>query len=212
MTTALLLATLLGGTPMPEVTSAALAKQHLGSRVTLVGVLERVSLNKGKKTWEGTAVVLDDDTSVWVSYGAPPEGWAELLGVRVTVEGTLSPSLDDHAQALVAPHVRAPGKPKRDARAVSTLVGARVRLGGTARDAKGGAVLLVGDEPVYLSGLDAWPPKASGQAVVVTGTLASKQHLPEASRDASGAISQGASGKQLVLEAPQWRLASEPKP
>lgn len=206
MMTALLLATLLGGAPMPEVTSATLAQRHLGVRVTLVGVLEHVTtLHRGTKPETIIAVVLDDDTVVWVGDQAPDRHWASLLGARISVDGVLegdAPSLK----------LRATGQPVRQQRPVSALVGGRVRLGGTARDAKGGAVLLVGDEPVYLAGLDAWPAKVSGKAMVVTGTLVSRQHLPEASRDARGAISQGATGKQLVLDAPQWRLAAEPKP
>lgn len=197
---------------MPEVTSGALVQEHLGARVTLVGVVERVALEKGKKRWEGTAVVLDDDTTVYVTYDAPPAGWERLVGVRVKVEGLLSPSIDDHSQSLVAPHLRAPATPKRDDTSPSSLAGKRVRLGGVARDAKGGAVLLVGDAPVYLVGLEGWPNAASGKPVVAWGTLAVRQYLPEATRNAKGEVSQGASGKQLVLEGPQWRLASEAKP
>lgn len=197
---------------MPEVTSAALVQQHLGQQVTVVGVLERVPLEKGKKRWLGTALVLDDDTSVYVTYAEPPAGWAPLVGARVVVEGLLSPSIDDHSQSLLAPHLRAPSTPRRDATPPGKLLGKRVRLAGLARDAKGGAVLLVNDEPVYLAALEAWPGTARDKAVIAWGTLTSKQHLPEAKRDAKGAVSQGAVGAQLVLEGPQWRLASEPTP
>ncbi len=209
MVTGLLVGMLLWGTP--DVADAGQLRAQMGTRATLVGVIERVAVGQGASQRQGTAVVLDDDTTVYVSYGEPPAGWAPLLGARVRVEGLLSPSLTDHDPSLLAPHLRSVNAPQRDTRPLSTFDGQRVRLGGTARDAKGGAVLLVGKTPVYLPGLDAWPAGAQGQQVVVGGTLVQKQHLPEARRDARGAVSQGASGPQWVLESPQWRLGREPK-
>ena len=195
----------------PEVSSTETVKQFMGGSVSLVGQLERVSIGKGKSEWQGTAVVLDDDTVVYVTYGDPPEGWGALLGARIRVEGLLRPSLSDHEQSLLAPHLRQPGKPKKEQRALSTLLGQRVRLSGIARDAKGGAVLLVNDAPLYLAGLDGWPTAIHGKQVAVGARLVEKQYLPEATRDAKGAISQGAAGKQYVLETPTWRLLSEPQ-
>ncbi len=214
MSPGLLVATLLLGAPVPvpEVTNAEQVRLHLGQVVAIFGVVERVAIGKGQGAWQGTAVVLDDDTTVYVSYAAPPAGWDVFVGSRVRVEGLLSPSLTDHEQSLLAPHLRAPGTPKLDVRVPGKLVGRRVRLGGLARDAKGGAVLLVGAVPISLAGLEAWPNTVNGQRVVVGGTLVSKQYLPEATRDAKGAWSQGAQGSQLVLEAPRWRLVKEPKP
>jgi hypothetical protein len=205
---------LLGAPPvkLPEVTLAEHVKPHMGEQVAVSGVIERVSLGKGKSEWQGTGLVLDDDTVVFVSYAEPPAGWAELIGARVRVEGLLSPSLTDHEPSLLAPHLRAPTRPVKDERKLSALLNKRVRLVGTARDAKGGAVLLINNAPVYLAGLESWPTVASGKQVAVGGTLVDKQHLPEAKRDAKGAISQGAVGSQLVLEAPTWRLIAEPKP
>lgn len=78
---------------------------------------------------------------------------------------------------------------------------------GTAENAKGGAVLLVDDVPLYVVGLDAWPDELLHRRVQVTGVRARKQYLPEATVDASGAVSQGAVGQQDVLEGASWQLA-----
>lgn len=205
---------LLGAPPvkLPEVTLVEQLKSNMGQQVTVAGIVERVAIGKGNGEWQGTGVVLDDDTVIYVSYGEPPAGWNELVGVRVRVDGLLSPSLTDHEQSLLAPHLRSPGKPVKEERKLSALLGKRVRLVGTARDAKGGAVLLVNNAPLYLAGLDAWPMVANGKQVAVGGKLVDKQYLPEAKKDAKGAISQGAVGSQWVLEAPTWRLLAEPKP
>lgn len=210
----LAVATLLMGAPpvqVPEVTNAAALKERMGASVLLVGQLERVPMGKGNKQWNGTGVVLDDDTVVYVTYGPPPAGWEALLGARVRVEGTLRPSLSEHEQSLLAPHLRNPGTPKKEERALSKLVGSRVRLAGTARDAKGGAVLLIKDSPLYLAGLESWPAEATGKQVAVGGTLVNRQYLPEAKKNAKGEWSQGAAGTQLVLESPTWRLLSPPE-
>lgn len=210
----LAVATLLMGAPpvpVPEVTNTAAVKERMGAAVVLVGQLERVPMGKGNKQWHGTGVVLDDDTVVYVTYGPPPAGWEPLLGARVRVEGTLRPSLSEHEQSLLAPHLRNPGTPKKEERALGKLVGSRVRLSGTARDAKGGAVLLIKDSPLYLAGLESWPMEANGKLVAVGGTLVDRQYLPEAKKNAKGEWSQGAEGTQLVLEAPVWRLLSAPE-
>lgn len=198
---------------VPDVTSAETVRKAMGEKVAVVGQLERVSIGKGKSEWEGTAIVLDDDTTVYVSYGAPPEGWAGLVGARIRVEGLLLPSLDDHGQSLLAPHLREPGKPMKEERSLRKHVGTRVRLSGLARDAKGGAVLLVNDAPLYLSGLERWPSAVKDKRVTVGGMLVDKQHLAEAARGAKGEISQGTAvgSTQYVLEAPTWRLLEEPK-
>ena len=197
--------------PVPEVTNAAALKERMGATVVLVGQLERVPMGKGTKEWHGTGVVLDDDTVVYVTYGAPPAGWEKLVGVRVRVEGTLRPSLSEHEQSLLAPHLRNPGTPKKEERALGKLVGSRVRLSGIARDAKGGAVLLVGASPLYLAGLESWPMEANGRLVAVGGTLVDRQYLPEAKKNAKGEWSQGAEGTQLVLESPSWRVLAVPE-
>jgi hypothetical protein len=200
--------TLVMGAPVqvPEVTSNETVKQFMGGKVTVVGQLERVPIAKGKGEWQGTAVVLDDDTIIYVSYAAPPAGWEALLGSRVRVEGMLRPSLSEHEQSLLAPHLRDPGTPKKEERALSKLDGSRVRLSGIAQNAKGGAVLMVKETPYYLEKLESWPTEVTGKLVGVGGKLADKQYLPQAFKNAKGEISQGAEGTQNVIEAPTWRV------
>jgi hypothetical protein len=210
MLSGLVVSMLMTGAPVPDVTSGETVKKHMGEKVAVVGQLERVAIGKGRSEWQGTAVVLDDDTLVYVSYAAPPEGWDPLIGARVRVEGLLRPSLNDHEQSLLAPHLREPGKPKKEQRSLSKLLNTRVRLSGTARDAKGGAVLLIDNSPLYLAGLGSWPSEVHGKLVAVSGKLVDREYLPQAKRDAKGAISQGAEGSQLVLEAPVWKLLQEP--
>ena len=196
---------------MPEVTSTETVKQFMGVSVAVTGQLERVSIGKGKSEWQGTGIVLDDDTIIYVTYAAPPEGWEPFVGARVRVQGLLRPSLNEHEQSLLAPHLREPGKPKKEERSVGKLLGQRVRLSGIARDAKGGAVVLINDAPLYLAGLESWPAVVQGKQVAVGGKLVDRQYLPQASKNAKGELSQGAEGSQLVLEAPTWRLMQEPK-
>ncbi|MFT3710802.1 MAG: hypothetical protein QM817_24525 [Archangium sp.] len=199
----------------PEVSVAEHVKEHMGKNVVVAGLLERVPIAKGKGEFQGTALVLDDDTTIYVTYAEPPKGWESLIGSRVRVDGLLSPSIDDKSQSLLAPHLRNAGTPVKEERKLGTLFNKRVRLAGIARDAKGGAVLLINNnEPIYVGGLDGWPDAADKKLVAVGGTLVNKQYLPEATRNAKGEISQGAQGKQTVLENPVWRVISggETKP
>ncbi len=78
---------------------------------------------------------------------------------------------------------------------------------GTARNAKGGAVVVLDDGGVvYIQGLDAWPDELDGQVVIATGHMVEKAYLPEATVDEEGAISQGttAGSVQTVLEDATW--------
>ncbi len=77
---------------------------------------------------------------------------------------------------------------------------------GTARNAKGGAVVVQDDgRVVYVQALDSWPDDLDGQAVIATGHLVQKAYLPVAKVDEDGAISQGTSGgEQWVLEDATW--------
>ncbi len=82
---------------------------------------------------------------------------------------------------------------------------------GWARDAKGGALVLCDDgSTLYVAHLTAWPSELHGRRVIVEGTIASEQYIPEAQIDAKGAISQGAVGRQQVIHATRWALAPEP--
>jgi hypothetical protein len=75
-----------------------------------------------------------------------------------------------------------------------TPVTTTTSLVGTAENAKGGAVLLVEGVPVYIEGLDAWLDALLHTKVKATGVRTRKQVLPEATVDATGAVSQGAVG------------------
>ncbi len=75
---------------------------------------------------------------------------------------------------------------------------------GTARNAKGGAVVLADDgEPVYVEGLDAWSGEVDGRRVRVTGLLRRKKLLPEPVLPPAPAVA-GAEGEQVVLEKATW--------
>ena len=81
----------------------------------------------------------------------------------------------------------------------------KVRVTGTAQNAKGGAVLLVEGAPYYIPQLDEWPDEFLGQKVEVTAIKKVEQFLPEATVDKDGAISQGAVGQQTTLRQATWK-------
>ncbi len=82
-----------------------------------------------------------------------------------------------------------------------------VTLRGTARDAKGGAVLLLPTNvPIYIEDLPCWPDEFSGKEVSVTGVLREKKLIPDPYIAPDGAISQGAVGMQTVLEKATWKM------
>ncbi len=83
--------------------------------------------------------------------------------------------------------------------------GKKTTIVGIARDAKAGAVIIVNNEPVYIQGLESWPGRFSGKKVKATGVLREKKHIPDPV-NANGEITQGAWGKQDVLEDAKWEL------
>jgi hypothetical protein len=82
-------------------------------------------------------------------------------------------------------------------------LGQRLEFTGTARNAKGGAVLVMGDEVVYLEHVDAWPAALLGTETTVEGTLAYKKIIPDPGPGPE--YTAGAYGKQYVLEQPRWK-------
>ena len=92
---------------------------------------------------------------------------------------------------------------------MQAMIGTRVQLEGIAADAKGGAIVRVQSHPVYVDGLDRWPPHVHGRRVKVEGTLVSKQRIPEAEPDPRKPQSAGATGAQYVLEGARWSLAAQ---
>ena len=79
-------------------------------------------------------------------------------------------------------------------------LGKEVTLHGTARDAKGGAVLLTDENvPVYIKGLNTWTSGIEGSRVSASGVLKKEKYIPDPTIDEDGGISQGAMGMQYVL-------------
>lgn len=190
MLTLLVAAVLNGEPPMLTTGPAVEAQLKVGpSRVTLQGTVERVPM--GKKGALGTAVVFDDGTAVWLVYGAPPEGWEPLLGAFVRVDGTLQSQSPVSPQSMMAPHLASLGKPVIVKRELPTLVDQPIRLVGTAENAKGGAVVMVDGTPVYVAKKDSWPDALRTKRVSLGGRLTRSQHLPQATVNAKGEISQG---------------------
>lgn len=80
------------------------------------------------------------------------------------------------------------------------VIGQEVTIDGTARDAKGGAVVLTDDNiPIYIEGLDSWPPSIDGSRISVSGVLKKEKYIPDPTIGEDGGISQGAIGMQYVL-------------
>ena len=79
-------------------------------------------------------------------------------------------------------------------------LGKEITLHGTARDAKGGAVLLTDDNiPIYIKGLSTWTSGIEGSRVSASGVLKKEKYIPDPTIDEDGGISQGAIGMQYVL-------------
>jgi hypothetical protein len=89
---------------------------------------------------------------------------------------------------------------------LAKLFGKKVTLIGTAANAKGGPIVLMGEWPVYVEGLDCWPENMRDKKVRVTGKLVEKQLIPESYVNEHGVPSQGACGKQIVIEDGQWQV------
>ncbi len=80
------------------------------------------------------------------------------------------------------------------------LIGQKVSLLGTAKDAKGGAVLITTDENViYIKGLESWSSELVDKPVLVNGLLKKEKFIPDPKTDKNGGISCGAIGEQLVI-------------
>ncbi|MHA2299205.1 MAG: hypothetical protein ACXAEU_15300 [Candidatus Hodarchaeales archaeon] len=84
---------------------------------------------------------------------------------------------------------------------IEKLIGQKVTLHGTARDAKAGAVIITSDRDViYIKGLASWSSELTDKLISVSGILKKEKLIPNPTIDDNGAISSGASGDQLVLE------------
>ncbi|MFX0070196.1 MAG: hypothetical protein ACFFAO_03810 [Candidatus Hermodarchaeota archaeon] len=86
-------------------------------------------------------------------------------------------------------------------------IGQKVNLKGTAKDAKGGAVLLTPEgNVIYIKGLESWPSNILDKSISVSGLLKEEKFIPDPRIDEDGAISTGAYGNQLVLENVKYTL------
>lgn len=87
------------------------------------------------------------------------------------------------------------------------LVGNKVNLNGTAKDAKGGAVLITSEGYViYIKGLETWPSEFLDKNILVSGILKEYKLIPEPIIDENGAISTGATGDQFILENSEYSI------
>ncbi len=85
------------------------------------------------------------------------------------------------------------------------LIGKKVTLHGTAKDAKGGAVIITPDEYViYIKNLESWSPELEGKQISVRGVLKEEKIIPDPLINKNGGISCGATGDQLVLEKAEY--------
>lgn len=83
---------------------------------------------------------------------------------------------------------------------LAASVGRRVVLVGRADDAKLGAVVVVGDTPVWLAGHDAWPDGWRGANVRVAGRLDRRALAPEPEVGPNGERSAGMVGDAWVID------------
>jgi len=104
--------------------------------------------------------------------------------------------------AACNPHVDRQGHVTND------YIGKPVELRGKAQNAKGGAVVVIDDQVIYVRGLQSWPAEAEGKRVVVRGVLATLKYLPEATKNDKGEISQGTEGGALqkVVTLGDWEV------
>jgi hypothetical protein len=83
-------------------------------------------------------------------------------------------------------------------------IGKMVSVRGTARNAKLGAVVLSGRQPIYLQGMNAWDDKTVNQKVLVTGVL--RKFSPPVATKKNGEYSAGVTKQDTAyrLEDPSW--------
>ncbi len=85
------------------------------------------------------------------------------------------------------------------------FIGQKITLIGTAKDAKGGAVIITTDTHViYIKGLDFWSSELLDKHVSVSGLLKQEKFIPDPVLSKNGGISCGAIGEQLVLEKAEY--------
>ncbi len=81
-------------------------------------------------------------------------------------------------------------------------VGRVIKVTGTAMNSKGGAVLVLENDIVFIRGMHSWSDSHLGKKITMAGLLEYEKYIPDPTKDEDGAISQGAEGMQYVLSAP----------
>ncbi len=91
---------------------------------------------------------------------------------------------------------------------VEKQIGQKVNLNGTAKDAKGGAVLLTPEgNVIFIKGLEFWPSEFLDKKISVSGLLKEEKLIPDPLIDEDAVISTGAYGNQLILENAEYYLS-----
>lgn len=107
---------------------------------------------------------------------------------------------------LLAPAFAAPPLPQQID--LEHEIGRRTTVRGTARDSKGGAIVVLAQgEVIYIDALEAWPDAVHGKQVTATGLLQRRKYIPDPTVGPDGGIAQGAKGLQFVLTQAQWKVA-----
>ena len=87
-------------------------------------------------------------------------------------------------------------------------IGKQVVIVATALDAKAGAILDLGDDIIYVSGLRWWPRAVTGKKGRATGTLVKEKYIPDPVTDEGRAVGAGSYGLQYLLKDPHWAIES----
>jgi hypothetical protein len=89
-------------------------------------------------------------------------------------------------------------------------IGKKVTLTGKAANAKAGAVVECGSDPVYIDGLDSWPDETLGKVVLIVGVFKRAKLAPDPVYDKQGrGINQGISGESWVIVDAEWHVVEK---
>ncbi|MBN1329466.1 MAG: hypothetical protein JXA54_08330 [Candidatus Heimdallarchaeota archaeon] len=81
------------------------------------------------------------------------------------------------------------------------LLGKKVTFTGIARDSKTCACILLEDNQIiYLPSQSSWEDEYYSKKIIITGRLRKKKMIPDVEVAKDGAISQGAFGRQYILQ------------
>jgi hypothetical protein len=87
-------------------------------------------------------------------------------------------------------------------REITNAIGKFITVQGIAQNAKLGAIVMVEDLPIYITGLDAWTNGVDGKPISITGTL--KTRSLKTQTNEFGLVSGGIDGRIYILENPQY--------